>query len=127
MGALIPMRMTVLDRTYEVISPIPDGEFRLSSHAAALAEEMGANVGEDDFEFFLKNLSHIPYEFRGKIFVFTQYVLPNNPHNGVVATFECRKRGRLDPGYWVDHWASLSMGWASYYCFLRRLNLNGHS
>ncbi|MBI5071940.1 hypothetical protein HZB93_03580 [Candidatus Falkowbacteria bacterium] len=110
----LPTEMTVGGVTYEILSFLKGDEKSVVGHTMVeRAKEMGANLGEEDCERFLKNQSDIPAALCGKVaFVFPDLRHPDDRE--YVADLDWGGDG------WYLLWGWLSRDWRGRGRLLRR-------
>lgn len=93
----LPTEMTVGGVTYEIVSPLDEGEKSVVLKTiVARAEKMDANLGEDDLLHIMKHQDCIPDKLREAVFVFTGSRKPVAPR--LVSVLYWRN------GAWEQNW-----------------------
>jgi hypothetical protein len=69
----LPTEMTIEGRSYDILGFLQEGETSVVGHTMVeRAEDMSANLGQDDGKHILKHQGQIPASLRGNVvFVFT--------------------------------------------------------
>jgi len=90
-------------RVYELVPFLKEGECSVSGDTMVeRANELGANLGEEDGTFILKHQDEIPQELRRKIYmVFTGWRNPSDPQHVAYLDWYGRRWGRS--GDWLDN------------------------
>lgn len=95
----ITTEITISGRTYEILSFLRGNEKLVVGHTVVeRAQEMNANLGQDDGEHILKHQDEIPVALRDKIsFVFSDWRRPDLHGNAYLVTWSGVKwvRGSL--------------------------------
>ena len=105
---------TIGGRVYELVPFLSEGESCVSGDTMVeRAQELKANLGEEDGAFILEHQNDIPQEYRGKIYlVFTSWRVPSLPR-GVAYL-------RWDGDLWFQYWHWLAGDWVGDGRLLRR-------
>lgn len=111
----LPNTMTVGGRAYEIISLIKSEEHHYSE-LLDTAEEMNADLGEEDCKHILEYQKDIPHGLRGKItFVFTGWSCPDKRLDIACIVWEEKYK------CWCLNWIYLGNYWFKDDCGLRRV------
>lgn len=106
---------TIGNRTYELVPILAEGESSVSGGTmVARAQELGANLGQEDGQFILEHQDEIPQEFRGRIYlVFTAWRFPSLPQYVAYLLWHGHR--------WYQHWYWLVPDWFENARLVRRV------
>ncbi|PIS05326.1 MAG: hypothetical protein COT81_01745 [Candidatus Buchananbacteria bacterium CG10_big_fil_rev_8_21_14_0_10_42_9] len=78
----LPTEMTIAGRSYDIRGFLEGNEKSVVGHTMVeRVTKMGANLGQDDGQHFLKHQEEIPEALRGNAFIFTDWRNPDNTEN----------------------------------------------
>ncbi len=104
---VIPAKITVGGRTYEVLPLLKEGQVRLfAEEAVARTREMGAYLGQEELNHLLSHCGEIPGEFKHKMFLFTgvlfsEHCREERVHHGGPDDLACVRHYE---GKWIRSW-----------------------
>ena len=111
----LPTTFTIVDRTYELVPILEEGESYVNGDTLVeRAQELGANLGEEEGRFISEHQDEIPQEFQGKFYlVFTAWRNLSNPQ--YVAYLDWHGHN------WYRHWHWLDVDWGGSSRLVRRI------
>lgn len=107
------VQFTIGGRTYDLAPFLEEDESLVAGDTMVeRAQELGANLGEEDGRFILEHLDDIPQEYREFYLVLTNWRYPSNPPYVICLYWDDRR--------WSPGWLWLGGGWLVGALLLRR-------